>query len=228
MIAEVKTLLDGTFRRVANSGVSIGFWGLVLLSAMCFPLSMPLLDATADDDWTVVPAIVLMIAAVIWLLVFVIWKLTRKTADYEDRKGAFWPWLGWTLLAFVPTIAVVMGVAIASGEEKYSYLDAIAFTLLPVFFAPLLVHASGRAIDRAGPSASKVLGYWMQRYLPLVAAYFLVTGPATLLSETLYFMSADENLLIGVAASLAYLPAMVLGTVLTVEAFHRMPQKSLD
>jgi predicted Na+-dependent transporter len=130
------------------------------------------------------------------------------------------------LLAYLPTIAVVIGLFIANGDEAYSYTEAFALAVLPPLAAPLLVHASGRAIDATGPRAGEVLTFCSQRFLPLVAGYLLVTAPATFLSEALYIFAADENMLFDVVASLVYLPGMILGTVLTVEAFHRMPQKS--
>jgi hypothetical protein len=208
-----------------NSQISPALWGLIILSAICFPLLTPIFDATDDDGWIVVPAVLLMLGAVIYLLLFVSWKLTRVTADYQDRKGALEPWIGWTFLAYVPTIAIMIALGVANDGEDFSITQTLVFAFIPILSAPLLVHASGRAIDAAGPPPGLLMAYWSQYYLPLVLAYALVTVPAAMLSEAIYF-TAEGNLLIDIAASLAYLPAMLLGIILTVEAFHRTPQKS--
>ena len=223
MIADIKSLLSGTFDRLRKPRLSMGFWGLAVLSTICLPLLTPIVDALPEDSWDMVPGVVLILAAVIWIFFFVYWKLTRSVADFEDRKGAFWPWVGWGLLALVPVIAVMIGFLVAEDGEDSLYVEALALTFLPPLSAPLFIHATGRAIDATGPRASEVLAYWKPRYWVLVTAYLLVTAPATLLSELLYIFAVGENMLLEIAASLISLPAIILGTVLTVEAFHRIP-----
>jgi hypothetical protein len=228
VIALLRELLTGTYGRLRGSKVSIGLWILVILSAVAFPVQQTLTDKYWADDSAPFPATALIVAmiAICWLTLHISWKLTRSFADYTDRPGAVWPWLGWSFLTYVPTIAVVIGLYAANDAEGFFYPEAFAFAFLPAITAPLLVHATGRAIDATGPRVGGVMTFWARHYAPLVATYLLVTAPPTLLSEVLYIFSANENILIDVAASLIYLPAMILGTALTVEAFHRTPQKS--
>lgn len=228
MIVQLRTLLTATLVRLKRSEISVGLSIIVILSAVAFPVSQPFADKFWADDSAVLPGIAWLVAkiAICWLILHVSWRLTRGLSDYTDRLGAFWPWLGWGLLAYLPTLAIVLGLFIANGAEEYSYLEALAFACLPPLSVPLLVHASGRAIDATGPRAGEVLTFWSQRYLPLAAAYFLVTAPTTFISEALYVFAAGKNMLIDVAASIIYLPALILGTALTVEAFHCIPQKS--
>jgi hypothetical protein len=224
-VAEFSAILAGTIARLRSSRISNGFWSLVILSSVCIPLLTPIFDATYGAGWGVVAGLLLTVAAVISLLFFVSWQLTRNVADYSDRKGAFGGWLGWSMLAYMPTIVVATILAIQYRSDEPSYAESIVFTLLPIFSAPLLVYASGRAIDGKSPKTEATLAYWLQHYWPLVSAYALVTVPATLLSETLYLID-DESMVIDVAASLIYMPALVLGISLTVEAFHRTRVKT--
>jgi hypothetical protein len=228
MIAILGELLTGTFDRLQRSKVSFGLWVLVILSAVAFPISLPFADKIWADNSARMAGIAMSVVmiAICWLILHVSWKLTRNFADYADRPGGFWPWVGWALLAYLPTIAVIIGLAAASGIEDYSYLQAMVFACLPSLSAPLLVHSTGRAIDATGPHLREVFSFWTKRYIPLVTAYLLITASATFLSEALTVHYGNENTLIDIVASLIYLPAMILGIALTVEAFHRVAEKS--
>jgi hypothetical protein len=169
---------------------------------------------------------VLILVAAIWAMLYVAWELTRSSADFENRAGVFWPWLGWALLSYLPATVAIGTIYISHDQEEFGYAEALSFTLLPPLTVLFVVHASGRAIDAAGASLAEIWAFWRPNYTVLVAAYLLLTGPVTFLSEALYIWFGDENMLVEVASSVIYLPALLLGTVLTVEAYHRATVKS--
>lgn len=222
---EFKSLLWGTFRRFHKARLSATFWCLLAFSYLALPFISPVMDASPEEDWTLAPAVVLMFSAAFWAIFYVAWELTRSSADFENRAGSFWPWLGWGLLSYLPTIIAIMAIYYSHDQEEFGYAEALAFTLLPVLTVPLMVHASGRAIDSVGPSFADIWAYWRQNYIALVAVYLLLTGPAMFLSEAIYIWFGNEGMPVEVASSLLYLPAFLLGTVMTVEAYHRVTLK---
>jgi hypothetical protein len=223
VIGEIKSLLSATALRLRKARFPNGFWWLFGLGIMALAFFSQVIDVMSADEWTSVTAIILMLAGMIGVTFYVAWILTRHSADFQDRKGAFWPWLGWMLLSLVPAIVAFLLIYFSHDREEFGYAEALAFALLPPLTVPLSVHASGKAIDAAGPSFKEIWIYWQPHYFTLVAASFLLTGPASFLSDMLYIWFGEQSLIVDIASALVYLPALLLGTVLTVEAFHRVP-----
>ncbi len=225
MISDVKLLIIGTFSRVRESEVSIVLWSLCLLVASLIPAIWSIIDAIPKNVWFLTPFNYFIPAAVILLMFFVYWELTRAFADYEDKRGEFLYWLGWSIVSGIPVLLLTNGVFYTQIGDDYMYGETIAYTFLAPVTAPLLVHASGRAIDADGPDIGEILAYWKPRYMVLFTAYFLVTSPFNFISEILYNITDDLNLLIDIPASLISITGNILGIVLTVDAFHKVPQK---
>lgn len=166
-------------------------------------------------------------AVLVGAALFAYWRLTRETSDIRDRQGAAGPWLGWTLLAYLPAVAAAVAFALAGHSDPDSplILESAVVALLQTVAAPWLVHASGRAIDAAGPDVGAVWTYWKADYPALVVAFIVAVAPFTLLSDLITEI-AGNGPVASLASALAYLPGSILGTLLSVEAFHRVPQKA--
>ncbi len=225
MITEVGSLLSATVLRFRKASFSSRFWWLLALSMAALACFSQALDAMPDDEWSYFVAVILLLGGMIWVTLYVAWYLTRQVADFQDRKGAFWPWLGWMLLSVVPAIVAILLIYFSHDREEFGYAEAVASAALPPFTFPLSVHASGRAINAVGPSFKEIWVYWRPHYFALVAASFLLAGPASFFSDALYIWFGEESLIVDMASTLLYLPVILLGTVLTVEAFHRVPAR---
>lgn len=223
MIAAVASLLSGAVRRLFTPGISALTWALLLITLV-----------TGADVWTIddlrdVPRWLILLVGTILLglLMLAQWRLTREASDLRGRPGAVWPWVGWTVLAYLPPITAASVIAHSFDSEPATplILQSALIALMSSLAVPLLVHADGRAIDAAGPDVREIWSHWKGDYPVLVAAFLVVTLPFSLLGNLIPWVAGD-GLISEIGTALVCLPDSILGTLLTVEAFHRVPQKA--
>jgi hypothetical protein len=224
MISEARSLIVATIQRVKTAKISIGLWAAFAISAMS-PAIFTVYPAAvwSDTGWFLeLSAVVLMATAMMALILVTSWKLTRACADQQHYAGAFWSWLGWSLVAYLPALIALVALAMADPDGRYPFVEILIWTVIAVLLAPLLVHASGRAVDANGPAIGVVWKHWSKRYLSLLFAMLVLTGPIIVLSEIAYLVD-DYSFIWSVIGGWVSLPAMLLGIAMTVEAFHRVP-----
>lgn len=224
-MAVVRSLLIGAWERLLRPEITVGTWILLVMTSVA-----PALFGRSEESMSnvanpviqslAIPGGILLVGLMFWVL----WTLTRQCSDVRDRRGAFWPWIGWSLAAYLPGIFVllVLGISGVVNFEESFLGESLLLTLSIVIAAPWFVHASGRAIIAAGPTISEIWSNWRQDYAALATAFALVAAPFGFLSDMVYVL-ADESLLTDIIATLVYFPATLLMTTLSVEAFHRVP-----
>lgn len=228
MIGTFGSLLLRTCRRLESPGISPLTWALLFgttLVSVDFGLRQ---DSLIEPYGQAIEAIanVLVVASTV-LMFYAYWRLTREVADVRGRKGAVGPWLVWTIIAYLP-VAVAAVVAGFRATEHSDY-DMLAVTLLisglSALMAPVLVHASGCAIDPENSNVGQVWNAWRGQFFALALAFAAFTLPFALLGD-LVMVLVGEGTIPSILAAILYLPASILSTLLTVEAFHRVSHKA--
>jgi hypothetical protein len=221
----VHGLIAASFARLRSGQVSVPTWLLLALTA-AIPGLFPVLDGSFGELDRTGPAVLALLVIVVLftaLMLYCFYRLTRELADDQGRSGAFWPWVGWEVLAILPYLILMVALSIWDSEADYFWLDTFSYIALSALTVLLLVHASGRAIDTAGPAISAILSYWRPDYHRLMLAYLLLTAPLVLAGELLEKFALGEwptTIATSVIVSLAYVVSTLFGTSLTVEAFH--------
>lgn len=208
--------------------ISVGLW-LILLAGSFTPVLLDELFNLDIDTPSLMslafPATVLVFA----LLLFGFWKLERSVASYQNRRGDFFAWFGWSLLAYSPMIIGAIAMYRIEPDGNV-YLESVNIMLV-ASTAPLLVHASGRAIDENGPPMSLIWSYWLSHYWTLAFAYLLSTGPLLVAGDIAWQLTVEGQLSVvvgNVVSGLLYLGGSVWAVALTVEAFHRAEQTEIE
>ena len=208
--------------------VSVGLW-LILLAGSFTPVLLDELFNLDVDTPRLISFAFPVTILVFALVIFGFWKLERSVANYQNRRGDFFAWFGWSLLAYSPMIigAIAMYRIEPDGDV---YLESVN-VMLVAFTAPLLVHASGRAIDEHGPPMNLIWSYWSSHYWTLAFAYLLSTGPLLVAGDIVWQLTVEGRLNVVVAhvvSGLLYLGGSVWAVALTVEAFHRAEQTEIE
>jgi hypothetical protein len=215
-------LISAAARRLLSGRVPVLLWVWLVTLAFAPSLLFALSEFPPLEPYASATSLVLGVG-VLALMLVVFWKLERAVANYQDRRGDPFAWFGWTLVAYLPVFAVALAMWRLDIEEDFLLQETIAMAALSLA-APILVQASGRAIDQHGPDMTAIWQSWLPNYRTLIAAYLLVTLPLYLASDIAwYFLASDgSNVLLGdLIAGLLSTIGAVLAIALTVEAFHR-------
>ena len=203
---------------------------VLLLALVVAPVLLVTLGATAiPERWAYSANVVFgLVAVALTLITF--WKVERALANYQDRRGDPFAWFGWTLVAYLPIFTTVLAMRRLDPDADFIFGETIMMAAFS-FAAPILVHASGRAIDQQGPEISAIFQRWFPHYWALVGAYLLVTLPLHLASDVAWhFMGSNgSTALFGelIAGMLSTLGS-VFAVAMTVEAFHRADEFSIS
>lgn len=227
---EAFQLIRGALPRLISGRISPVLW-LILVAGSFAPIMLDELTAAFDetgvDNFMAAPIALLAAFVAFALILFGFWRLERAAANYQDRTGDFFAWIGWGLLAYVPMISIgAIAMYRIHPDGDTAYYESLYMSLV-AFGAPLLVHASGRAIDEHGPPMNAIWAFWSARYFTLVGAYLLATAPLLVAGDMIFLFSnaGRATVIVGEAiAALLYLTSSVIATALTVEAFHRAEQ----
>lgn len=228
MRAVVASLLSGAFRRLFNPGISMLTLALLVVTSLIGVFYTSETDISGILPPVVIPLVKLVIfVLLVALMLLAYWRLTRETADIQGRQGSGGSWFGWTVLAYLPAVVAAVAFVLAGQSDPQSslLLESAVIAFLQAVAAPLFVHGSGRAIDAAGSDVGDVWAYWQRDYPALVVAFLLIMAPFTIGGD-LITQIAGDGLVAGVAAALTYLIGSILGTLLSVEAFQRVPHKA--
>lgn len=164
-----------------------------------------------------------LIVGVIGLFV-TLWNLTRVLAlARADEQGGVGPWIGWGFVAMLPVLPLFILFDFASGNQPFWLLSSFVLAAASCLLVPISVHATGRAINRNGPSLGTIFDYWLARYTRLFVAYFIVSVPLTMISDGLdnYGNSTPTDaVLTAFATSILYFIVTLLGIAVTVIAYR--------
>ena len=165
-------LVGCAIQRLISGRVSTGLC-LLLMGGSLLPLALDHLIASVDKVGVheILSGVSVLLLTVIAFAVILVgfWKLERATADYQDRAGDFFAWIGWGTVAYSPIFFGAIMIHRTSSDGEPYYLES-AYAVCAAFLAPLLVHASGRAIDQHGPLLTFTWNYWSARYFHLFFA----------------------------------------------------------
>jgi hypothetical protein len=215
-------LAGAATRRLVSGRVPFLLWALLLTLAFAPVLFVTLIEAAIPELWANAVNVVLGLCTLAFML-FAFWKLERTVANYRDRLGDPFAWFGWTLVAYLPVFAAVLAMWRLEIDADFIFGDTMMVAALS-FAAPILVHASGRAIDQHGPELNTIWQQWLPNYWALVGAYLLVTLPFCLVADIIWYFSGSNGsiaLLGKLSAALLSTFGSVFAVALTVEAFHR-------
>jgi hypothetical protein len=215
-------LAGAAIQRLVTGRVSLLLWILLLTVTVAPVLLIASSEAAFPELWAYA-ANISIVVGVLALLFVVFWMLERSVADYQDRQGDPFAWFGWTLVAYMPLFAAAFAIWRLDIDADFIFRETMIMAPLSLA-APILVHASGRAIDQNGPELSAIWHRWFPNYGALVGAYLLVTVPFYLASDIVwYFMVSNgpTDLLGELVAGLLSNLGSVFAVALTVEAFHR-------
>lgn len=229
MTGLVIQLVRSALKRLVDGRVPVGLW-LLLLAGPIVSTPLFFLPYIFDSDLRdIIVALVAIVALLLFALITLIalWKLTRTLADHQNRQGDFFAWVGWGIVSYLPMFIGVLVMYRLDPNGQMLYLESLASYLPVAFTVPLLVHATGRAIDESGPVLGGIWSFWSRDYAALIFAFLLMTLPLSFLGDmTLLAFGEDGYKAVtgNLIAMLFYLGASVLNTALTVEAFHRVEQ----
>lgn len=149
------TLISESLKRLLSGQVALKIWALAFFSYLISDLILLLGDTAPTMKF------VLLIVLIVTLvgMIFAQWKVTRAISKApENQPGSVGEWLGWTFLGFLICAAVpstivsqIWGVNVLDAP-LISPLMLVVYAALASLLSPMLVHASGRAIDARGPS----------------------------------------------------------------------------
>jgi hypothetical protein len=182
-------------------------------------------------------------------LIVLLWLLLPVVAQYPacralaqaqgSERGDFGRWLWWGLLAYLPGtgLLVLFEVARMSGlipppsnGDPMVPLQAGIFALSFIIAAPLLIHASGQAVSRSGPSLQQCRAYCSAKFPTIASAIALAYFLPSVLGGFLMGITSEQigskvafGILTALPATLAYLwaSAIALGSWRLLERQQR-------
>lgn len=182
-------MLNDAIKLLSSGLVSTGLWIAAFLSFVGAFSLITLIDNELFPETSTVAWVILAFAVFLGVVgVFVTsWKLTRVLAQATaDERGFMGSWLGWGLVAITPSSILLLVFEARIETSAFWWLESIAVSVAACLTVPIVVHATGRAINDNGPSLGLICDYWLGRYGRLFFAYFLATVPLTLVSDGLY------------------------------------------
>ena len=219
-------LIAQSFQRIFSGRISPQLWLMSILANVFGSSAITLMDE--DIFGKLAPLLygaLVMLAVVAGVLMFVaLWRTIRALGDAnENDLGGLGPWIGWTILAYLPASGVL-------GLLEYNYeissnwlLSAIIFAVGMSIAVPFIVHADGRAIHAKGPPVSDIAGYWAKNYLRLFGSYLAVSLPLLIASEGLDAIETANNALaigLAIAFAIASFFTTLICTGITVSAYR--------
>lgn len=224
MTHELKELLIGSVSRIKNGKVPIYIWllliGTTIGSALSLVIAFLVQQILPMDVAKMVVPIIQLTFSLLTLVGY--WKLTRSLADYHDRDGDVLPWIGWSILAYLPLLLI--DLIVAKWSDGYLFMTTAVYIFVAPLVLPLLAHASGRAIDANGPDIGSIISYWLPRYRLLFSSYLIIVSPLIVVGSIVTYFVGGSTITIfatAVVAALVYLASSVGTEALAVEAFHR-------
>jgi hypothetical protein len=215
-------LLNGALKQLLNSKLPAWLWGLAILVFVLPGLFLAYLESVDGATW-LTGLLIPWLAALIALYWFLIRGIGHATSS-ED--GSFGAWFGWTLVAGIPMVVFIIGIAAVVGFENSEVIEAkwpwwivsLLFSVTLALPAPILVHSVGRAIDRKGPSFGSLWANLKSNYVILFIAYFITLLPSMLGDALTEEFGADHGFGVRYTASmfgwLSYFVQFVLSTAL--------------
>jgi hypothetical protein len=178
-----------------------------------------------------------------WLaaLIALYWFFTRRLGHAApNEEGSFSAWFGWSLVAAIPMLLLVIALVTLGALEDSKAFDAmlpwwaqsLLFSIALALPIPFLVQSTGRAIDRNGPALGVVWNNLKAHYAVILIAY-LVTLLPSLLGDALtegfggkYGNGATNAA--SVFGWLCYFAQFLLSTSLLAFVWRSLPMTSLE
>lgn len=153
-----------------------------------------------------------------------LWKLTRKLGRAKaDEHGDIGSWIGWGIVSALPAIPFIALLDFGAEAPPLWWFNSLLVAVTMCLAVPVAVHASGRAINAAGPSLGVIFDYWLKNYFRLFIAYFAVSAPVELVSDALNRFgrgTSQEAILGSFIVSTMYFISSILAIAITVLAYR--------
>jgi hypothetical protein len=125
------------------------------------------------------------------LLFFVLWKASRILGLAPSAQlGSIGSWFGWNLVGISLSLTGLFLWVWTQEQAEDTLLETLATSLLTIILvaimAPFLVHGTGRAINRDGPSIRTILLHWRTNWFYLAIAVIVVAVPLGFAGDALY------------------------------------------
>lgn len=188
------------------------WWILLLVPDVLLALLPAVLGHTIMQTWPFRGMAVVLLC----ITLVALFKATRGLdGSIPPEHGSFAAWLGWSLVAYLPTVmfAVTVAMIMSSTSDPQSRIAAIppwtstalmAFTLIPM--APFVLHSVGCAISASSRSLA-----WSQT---ICSRDFPKIGLAIAAGYALPSFAGDLALAVGQQAESLLLPSTILSSLL--------------
>jgi hypothetical protein len=221
------TLYSEIFDRLFSGLVAAKYWAVALFAYVMLDLAL------LTDGIEAVPAIALFLMAICLVIAVMTiqWKVTRLLGEAPaNQRGSISEWIGWSLLSLL--IYAVIPIAIVVAIWGVDFLDSqltsaaliVVMAVAASFVSPMLVHATGRALDANGPSFGQTVVGCRPFYFQLVIASALISTSLWGGSEVLaLYVKPGEidflNIMLTIAAAFLHFAAFALLTSLATLAW---------
>jgi hypothetical protein len=219
-------LIKQSFQRIFSGRISPQLW-LVSILANVFGISAITLidrDVVTETAPLLYGALVILLVVAAVMIFVALWRITRALGDATDEDlGGVGPWIGWTIVAFLP-VSLVFGLLEYHYEISSNWLlTAILFSVGLSLSVPLLVHADGKAVQAIGPSLPDIHNYWSKNYLRLFGAYLAVSLPLLIASDGLDAIDTTNALgaiVLSIASAAISFVSGIICAGITVSAYR--------
>lgn len=226
------TLYSEFLDRLLSSRTALMFWAAALVFDVVSRAAISFGDGEQETSLDLI-----LLGAILWAGSFWFqWHATRAIGGATaSQPGDVVRWLLWLFIIFViwiGTIWAALFVGIVSivgwdtdifGDLQTSPLFIVANSAVLSLAFPILVHASGRAIDADGPSFIDTVDRCRPMYFQLVAGNFLIAagvGSAAAYVETVAEPTTHvAAIMMTIAVALPQFAAFCLTTSLAAHAW---------
>lgn len=214
--------------KLLTSGVlGVELWAVALLVNVVGLISTVMLDEAIFPRFGAgLQAVLVLVLFTCVAGIFVtMWKMTRALGlAQDDEQGSVGAWIGWGVLAGLPSILMILALK-TDGDvaPPHWWLNSLLISTAGCITVPVIVHATGRAINRDGPTLGAICDYWIKNYGRLFLAYFLASVPLTLVTDGLDAFgrpTQTDAILSTLVSSILYFVSATLGIAIAVIAYR--------
>ena len=222
------------FDRAFSGLISWQLWLFALVTHLVVDLALLGSEAVVEqEDFYTALGLAALVAVIVAQ-----WKFTRAFGEAPpEQHGSVGAWFGWTVVAFIPAVIILIAVIWYLGVDAIEDPPAtrsimIGMAAVVALLSPVLVHASGRAINANGPSLTECFRGCQQFFFPLALGYFVISAGCWALGDWLLTFvepSLVDPVAVGlsIGSALCYFVAFFWTTSLLTLAWLRIDKSRL-
>lgn len=219
-------MITDSVKLVFSGVISTQLWFATLVANVGVMTLLAFTDDALFPDFSGGATVILSINIIVGTIALLVthWKLTRAMAlVHADEQGDVGEWIVWSVVAMLPAAIISLLLYFGSDKQPFWLLSSFISAAASCLLVPLLVHATGCAINRNSPSRTSVIDYWWSQYKRLFVAYFIASAPLTMIIDALYHYGKSTPtvaVLSAFASSILYFIVTLLTIAITVIAYR--------